>query len=103
MKRRGEIETVFDTFKNILDADRTYVQDDYQMEGWMFVNFISLIFYYQIYNLLVNKKMLKNNSPKDILMHFSRVHKLKIGDKWVTSEIPKKIKKVIESVGVPIT
>ncbi len=47
--------------------------------------------------------MLKNNSPKDILMHFSRVHKLKIGDKWITSEIPKKIKKVIESVGVPIT
>jgi len=65
--------------------------------------YIKVMFYYRIYNLLVDKKMLKNNSPKDILMHFSRVHKLKIRDKWVTSEMPKKIKKVIEIVGVPIT
>ncbi len=103
LKCRNDIETAFDAFKNILKADRTYVQDDYQMEGWMFINFISLIFYYRIYNLLANKKMLKNNSPKDILMHLSRIYKLKIENKWMTSEIPKKVKKIIDTLKIPIT
>jgi hypothetical protein len=39
LKSRSEIETMFDAFKNVLRADRTYMRDDYQMEGWMFGNF----------------------------------------------------------------
>ncbi|GCC10130.1 transposase DDE domain protein [archaeon] len=56
LKSRGDIERMFDTFKNVLNADRTYMSDDYQMEGWMFINFISLIFYYKIYSILEIKR-----------------------------------------------
>jgi len=31
---------MFDAFKNVLNVDRTYMRDDYQMEGWAFINFI---------------------------------------------------------------
>jgi transposase len=103
LKCRIEIETAFDTFKNILNADRAYMHSDNQMEGWMFINFIALIFYYRIYNLLSDKKMLKKYSSKDVLTHLSRIYKLRISNEWVTSEIPKKTRKIIENIGIPIT
>lgn len=103
LKGRLEIEQVIDTFKNTLKADRTYMRDDQQMEGWMFVNFISLLFYYKIYGLLIQKELLRKYSPKDVLMHLSKIHKLKIKDKWITSEIPKKSRKIIEKLDMPIT
>jgi transposase len=103
LKCRIEIENLIDTFKNVLNADRTYMRDDYQMEGWMFINFIALVYYYRIYRLLVNNKLLNNYSPHDVLIHFSRIHKLKIGDKWLTSEIPKKTRKIIEKLSLRIT
>lgn len=103
LKCRIEIEQLIDTFKNVLNADRTYMRDDYRLEGWMFVNFIALVFYYRIYRLLVDNKLLNNYSPHDVLIHLSRIYKLKIGDKWVTSEIPKKTRKIIEKLNIPIT
>ncbi len=43
LKGRIEIEQAFDTFKNLLNADRTYIRDDEGLNGWMVVNFVSLI------------------------------------------------------------
>lgn len=103
LKSRAEIETMFDAFKNVLEADRTYMRDDYQMEGWMFVNFIALVFYYRLYGVLVDNKLLKKYSVKDVLLNLSRIYKLRIQDKWVTSEIPKKSREIMEKLGRPIT
>ncbi|GCC10758.1 transposase DDE domain protein [archaeon] len=103
LKSRGEIERMFDTFKNVLNADRTYMKDDYQMEGWMFINFISLIFYYKIYSILKENKLLKKYSPNDVLIHLSRIYKLKVQEKWITSEIPKKTKNITEKLNIHIT
>jgi len=102
LKCRIEIENLVDTFKNVLNADRTYMRDDHQLEGWMLINFIALVFYYRIYRLLVGNKLLNNYSPHDVLIHLSRVYKLKIGDKWLISEIPKKTRKIIEKLRLPI-
>lgn len=103
LKCRIEIENLVDTFKNVLNADRTYMRDDYQLEGWMFINFIALVFYYRIYRLLIDNKLLNNYSPYDVLMHLSRIYKLRIGDKWLISEIPKKSRRIIEKLNLPIT
>lgn len=96
LKSRVEIEIMFDAFKNVLNADRTYMRDDYQMEGWMFINFIALVFYYRLYRHLVDNSLLKKYSPNDVLIHLSRIYKLKIQDEWITSEIPKKTRNILE-------
>ena len=44
-KQRGEIETMFDSYKNYLDADVSYMQNRYVLEGWLFANFIAMIYY----------------------------------------------------------
>ncbi len=41
----------FDTFKNVLNADRSYMRGDSELEGWEFINFIALLFYYEVYML----------------------------------------------------
>ena len=103
LKSRAEIETMFDAFKNVLNADRSYMRDDYHMEGWMFINFVALVFYYRLYRLLADNSLLKKFSPGDVLIHLSRVYRLKIQDKWVTSEIPKKSRDIMEKLELPIT
>lgn len=103
LKSRVEIEQMFDSFKNVLNADRTYLRDDHAIAGWMFVNFVSLLFYYRIYNMLSEKGLLKRMSVKDVLLHLSRVYRLKIGDEWYTSEVPRKTREIVEKLGVNIT
>ena len=48
-RARSAAIPAFDTFKNTLNADRSYMRDDYQLEGWMVVNFVALMFYYSVY------------------------------------------------------
>ena len=103
LKSRPEIETMFDVFKNVLDADRTYMRDDHQMEGWMFINFLALVFYYRLYHALSDHDLLKKYSPKDVLLHLSRVKKLHVKDEWVTSEVPKKTRLIIDKLNIHIT
>jgi transposase len=102
LKSRAEIEAMFDIFKNILNADRTYMRDDYQMEGWMFINFIALVFYYRLYGVLADNSLLKKYSPNDVLVHLSRIYKLKIQDQWIISKIPKKTRNIIDKLNLDL-
>lgn len=100
LKSRVEIEVLFDTYKNLLHADRTYLRGDREVEGWMFINFVSLLFYYRIYRELLEKGLLKGHTPKDLITHLMRVRKLKIGEKWLLSEIPKKTREIAKKLGI---
>jgi transposase len=103
LKGRMEIESVIDTFKNTLQADRTYMRDDESMEGWLFINFLALQMHYQIYNKLREENLLAKYSPKDVLMHLARLHKIKIQEEWRTSETPRKTKEIIQKLKTRIT
>ena len=66
-KQRNEIEVMFDSYKNYLDADVMYMQDRHVMEGWLFANFIAMIAYYKLFTRLKQARMLVNYSPKDMI------------------------------------
>ncbi len=102
-KSRAAIEILFDTFKNVLFADTTYMRSNEAIEAWLFINHLALIFYYRLYKRLIQHKMLKKYSPKDILMHLNTIKKVKINDKWLTAEIATKSKTVLEKIKIPIT
>jgi transposase len=102
-KNRVQIETMIDAFKNIIDADRTYMRGEKEMETWMFINYIALLFYYRTLHLLNAKKMSKKYSPREMLLHLARIKKLFIHNNWVISEIPKKTLAVLELLNIPIT
>ena len=102
LKSRADIEQSYDTFKNTIHADRTYMRDDYQLQGWTFVNFIALILHYRIYGMLKQRDLLKRYSPEDVIEHLERISMLKIGDEWKLSEIPKKSREIIDALEIPI-
>lgn len=97
-KSKTNIENMFDIMKNLLNADRTYMQNEAALEGWMFVNYIALQWYYQIYQLMTDKKLLSKYSPKDLLLYLCEIKKVKICDTWKISEISKKLRNLIDKL-----
>ena len=102
LKSRMEVEQAYDTFKNTIHADRSYMRDDHQMQGWMFVNFIALVMHYRIYAILRKHDALSRYSVHDVIEHLERVQMLRIGEEWKLSEIPKQSRILIEKIGIPI-
>jgi len=95
-KTRNEVENTYDAYKNIVEADTSYMQGQAQMETWSFINFLALIMYFRIYKQLLEKQMLKKYAPKDVLLFLEHIKKMKINDKWLQAEITKKSQTIID-------
>ena len=102
-KHRMEIETLFDAYKNLLDSDRSYMHSDNAFEAWSFINHISVMLYYKVFNLIRAKDKTNNLSPQDLLLKLSKITKVKIKDKWFTSEINKKSYKLFQELDISVT
>ena len=102
-KSRGAIEGMIDTMKNVLDADKSYMQNEQTLEGWMFVNYIALHWYYSIYKLLSQHNLNKKYSPADFLQMLKEIRKVNIQNKWYNAEVIKRTTDLMEKIGLPIT
>jgi transposase len=103
-KTRGDVEVMIDVLKNIVDADRTYMQNEKALEGWMFINMIALKWYYTILNLLKKKKVNTKYSPMDFLLFLSEIKKVKINNQWYDAEMTLKTRELLQSLNIlPIT
>jgi hypothetical protein len=99
-KQRNEIEVMFDSYKNCLDADVTYMQNRYVMEGWLFANFVAMIAYYKLYVKLRQADLLNKYSPKDIIELSKAIYKMKIRGEWHLSEITKKTQRLFNKIDI---
>ncbi|MDR0712351.1 MAG: hypothetical protein LBF67_08440 [Prevotellaceae bacterium] len=103
-KSRGEVATMVDALKNILDADRTYLQHPQTLEGWMFINFIALKCYYTIFSLLKKHEMNRKYTPQNLLLFLCELKKVKINNAWYDAEVTQKNIDLIHKIGIkPIT
>ena len=99
-KQRNEIEVMFDSYKNYLQADVSYMQNRYVLEGWLFANFIAMIAYYKLYMRLRQAELLSKYSPKDIVEQSKAIYKMKIRGQWYCSEMTKKTMDLFAKIGV---
>jgi transposase len=99
-KQRNEIEVMFDSYKNYLDADVSYMQNRYVLEGWLFANFIAMIAYYKLYVRLRQAELLSKYSPKDIIELSKAIYKMKIRGIWHRSEITERTRKLFAKIGI---
>ena len=102
-KGRGEIEQAFDFLKNLLEQDKSYMRYPQSFEAWAFINHLSLLLNYKIYNLLRVNKKLKQYSVTDLVSHLKYIFKAKVDDKWLTTEISKKTTELLNELGLHIT
>ena len=91
---------MFDSYKNFLDADITYMQNRHVMEGWLFANFIAMIAYYKLYLRIKRANKLSKYSPKDIIELSKSIYKLKCRGVWKTSEITDKVDEIFKKIGI---
>lgn len=99
-KQRNEIEVMFDSYKNFLDADKTYMQDRHVMEGWLMANFIAMIAYYKLFARLKEAGLLTKYSPKDIIELSKSIYQMKINGAWNRSEITVKTMTLLKKINI---
>jgi len=99
-KQRNEIEVMFDSYKNFLAADKTFMQDRYVLEGWLMANFIAMMAYYKLFSRLKKANLLSKYSPKDIIELSKSIYQMKINGVWYRSEITAKTKSLFKKIGI---
>lgn len=99
-KSRMTIEVLFDGMKNVLEADHTYMQDEQTLQGWMFVNHITLQWYQYLYSELKNTGLLKKYSVNDYIQLLTDLKKIKINNTWYFNEITGNTSKLLEKIGL---
>ena len=87
----------------MLDNDKTYMQNEDALQGWMFINHIALQWYYKMYVLLKESKEIKKHSINDLLIHLKEVRKVKINNNWVLEPITSATEKFFHKLGLHIT
>ena len=99
-KTRNEVEVMFDSYKNFLDADVSYMQNRYVMEGWLFANFIAMIAYYKLYTRLKQANKLSKYSPKDMIELSKSICKYRCRGKWMMTEMTMKTEGLFRKIGI---
>jgi hypothetical protein len=102
-KTRNQIEVMFDGFKGVLEADRTYMQNEETLQGWMFANHIALIAHHRIYRALLDAGKLKKYSINSVIERLALVRKARINGQWVDTEVVKANVKLFQDIGFPVT
>ena len=97
-KQRVSVEKAFDSYKNLLHADRMYLQSDEAVFGHIFTSFLALYGYCRLQQMLRNAGLLNKVSPLDLLEEFSKVYMVRIGEKEIMSEVPKKVRELDEKL-----
>jgi hypothetical protein len=101
-KSRMSIETLFDGMKNILEADHTYMQDEQTLQGWMFINHITLQWYQSLYLELKEKMLLKKYSVNDYIYFLTDIKKININGIWYFNEVTNYTQKLVQKIRVAI-
>ncbi len=102
-KSRNQIEMMFDGLKGVLEADKTYMQNEETLQGWMFANHIALLAHHRLYQLLLKSEKIKKHSIKSIIDRLSLIRKAKINSQWVDTESVAATTKLLEEIGIPVT
>jgi len=101
-KSRDRVEKLFDAYKNVLQADTLYLQDNESIFGHVFISFLSLYAYAKIEMALKKADLLDRYSPKDILLDLSKVYLVELNDCNIISEVPKKLEVFEQKLGLDL-
>jgi transposase len=101
-KQRNEIEVMFSVYKTFLKADKSYMQNRYVLEGWLFVNFIAMLAYFKLFDRLREEKLVKKMSPADVLHCAQGIYQnYNMWTKqWVRTEMTKKSRELFKKLRI---
>jgi transposase len=101
-KRRDVIEKMFDDFKNTLDADHLYLQDDLSIHGHTFIAFLTLYMICSLQNLLKKAGLDKKYTPRDLLRQYKKTSHITINHTKLITETPKQVADIEKTLQLDI-
>lgn len=101
-KTRNQIEVMYDGFKGVLEADKTYMQNKETLQGWMLANHIALLAHHRIYQRLLESGAIHKHSVGAIIERLALVSKGKINGKLVDNEVVKSSTALFQVIGIPV-
>lgn len=72
-KERELIEDANDAYKNVMRKNASYLQNTNSYYGWLFINHITLLLYYRVYNKIKEKGMASKYSVADVIEQAKRI------------------------------
>ena len=100
-KIREEVEQLFDTYKSEEDFGTTGMHSSETQEACLFLNHLSVMMAYRVYNVLRKNKALKKyaavKTPETYLWD---VRVTNVGDGWQLEPIPKSSRCALEALGL---
>jgi len=101
-KRRDSVEKRFRTFKSVLDADSTHLQDNISAFGHVFVTFLSMYMIANLEDRIRKAGLLSKMSADDVLMEYSKAYAVRLESGVVDYEMPKKLETLDSKLGVNV-
>ena len=96
-KGREDVELAFDTMKNHLDSDKTYLRSMEMIRGYFLITFLALRIYFKILRRLREKKLTQKISVEEVFLELSKVFLIiETSGQEYYSKIPKSTRKMIE-------
>lgn len=102
-RTRGDVEQAIDAFKNIIEADHSYMQDGKSLEAWTFICLLALQWYYDLSDRLKRAGLSNKFAPMDMVRSLSRVRTVRVENKWIPAEIMKKDRPLVQAAAIHIT
>ena len=103
-KARWSIEELFDTMKNTLSFTMNYEAKYETQMGWAFVEFISLMMYYELNNVLTGTGLYKNYSVGDVLFDLKAIEQSNCSADgvWRLANLTERRKELLATLGVTL-
>jgi len=101
-KKRDTVEKHYDTYKNLLEADKLYLQDNESLFGHLFISFLSLYGYAKIQNCIRKADLTSKYSPRDLIEQFRKVYMLDLDCQMILTEVPKKINEIEKKLNLDL-
>ena len=88
---------LFNIEKNELDGRRLKVHSQYNSDGRMFIQFVALILYNKISNVMKKNKLFERYSLKEMMSELGKIRCSDIDGEKIISEISKSQRKILSA------
>lgn len=101
-KMRCAVENFFDTSKNDLRGDSTYLGSDRKVMGYNLVTFLAYRIWWEVRSWLEGADLCSRYSPEDVLRKFSAVKVYYTDNGPVLSDVPKDVREIGRKIGLEL-
>lgn len=101
-KCRGAVENDFDTGKNLLLMDSSYMHDTFHIQGFNFVTFLSLRIRTELDMLITSAGLDPKLTVEDVLFIYSNATVSKTSEGTIMEHVPADLRRIDEQLGVKL-